>query len=534
VDRRVFLKTTGAAVAATAAGGLACPALSQGATARTLRLVPHADLANFDPIWSPAYIARNAALLVWDTLYGIDSDLQPQRQMIESEDVSSDGLLWTFRLRPGLKFHDGEPVLATDAVASIRRWAAREPMGQMIKAVENEVAVVDDRTFRWSLRRPFPKMLLALGKNNTPCAFIMPERIAKTDAFQQITEYVGSGPMKFNKAEWVPGAKAVFEKFADYVPRSEPSSWLSGGKKVYIDRVEWIIMPDSATASAALQNGEVDWWEIAPTDLAPVLKKNKNIKVEVADPLGNIGSFRFNFLHPPFNNVKARLAVLTALSQEDYMRALMGDDTAMWKTLPSYFTPGTPLYTEVGGDILKGPRNLEAAKKLLAESGYKGEPVTCLVAQDQQITKAFGDVTADLLKKIGFNVDFVATDWGTVGVRRAKKEPPGAAGGWGMFHTWHAGADCVNPAVYSAIRANGDKAWFGWPNVPSVEKEVEAWFDAKNLDEEKAAVARLNTEAFANGVYAPTGFFQVYQAWRTNITGIVKGPLPFLWDVKKT
>ena len=168
MDRRVFLKTTGAAVAATAAGGLACPALSQGATARTLRLVPHADLANFDPIWSTAYIARNAALLVWDTLYGIDTDLQPQRQMIESEDVSSDGLLWTFRLRPALKFHDGEPVLATDAVASIRRWAAREPMGQMIKAVENELAVVDDRTFRWSLRRPFPKMLLALGKMATP------------------------------------------------------------------------------------------------------------------------------------------------------------------------------------------------------------------------------------------------------------------------------------------------------------------------------------------------------------------------------
>jgi peptide/nickel transport system substrate-binding protein len=230
VDRRVFLKTTGAAVAATTAGGLACPALSQGATARTLRLVPHADLANFDPIWSPAYIARNAALLVWDTLYGIDTDLQPQRQMIEAEEVSADGLLWTFRLRPGLKFHDGEPVLATDAVASIRRWAAREPMGQMIKAVESEIAVVDDRTFRWSLRRPFPKMLLALGKMATPCCFIMPARIAATDPSKQISERVGSGPMRFVKNEWLPGARAVFEKFADYSPRQESASWLAGGK----------------------------------------------------------------------------------------------------------------------------------------------------------------------------------------------------------------------------------------------------------------------------------------------------------------
>jgi peptide/nickel transport system substrate-binding protein len=207
VHRRTFLTNTGAALAAPVIAGLARPAISQAAAARTLRLIPHADLANFDPIWSTAYIARNAAVLVWDTLYGVDSDLQPQRQMIESEDVSADGLVWTFRLRPELKFHDGEPVLARDAVASIRRWAAREPMGQMITAVENELAVIDDRTLRWSLRRPFPKMLLALGKMATPCCFIMPARIAATDPFKQITEYVGSGPMRFAKNEWLPGAR---------------------------------------------------------------------------------------------------------------------------------------------------------------------------------------------------------------------------------------------------------------------------------------------------------------------------------------
>src|ERR1700730_1263673 len=197
MDRRVFLKRTGAAAGAAAVAALARPAISQAAAARTLRLIPHADLANFDPIWSTAYIARNAALLVWDTLYGVDSELQPQRQMIDSEEVSADGLIWTFRLRPGLKFHDGEPVLATDAVASIRRWAAREPMGQMRKTVENELVAMDDWTFRWSLRRRFPKLLLALGKMATPCCFIMPARIAATDPFKQITEYVGSGPMRF-------------------------------------------------------------------------------------------------------------------------------------------------------------------------------------------------------------------------------------------------------------------------------------------------------------------------------------------------
>jgi peptide/nickel transport system substrate-binding protein len=533
MHRRKFLQGAAATGAIIGSGGLARLALSQGAAARTLRFVPQANLANFDPIWGTQYVVRNAAALVWDTLYGVDATLTPQRQMVEAEETSSDGLTWTFRLRPGLKFHDGEPVRAADAVASLIRWSARDPMGLMIKALQQEITAVDDRTFKWVLKKPFPKMLFALGKNNSPCSFIMPERIAKTDPFKQIEDYVGSGPMRFARAEWVPGAKAVFEKFDAYVPRDEPHSWLAGGKKMLVDRIEWTIMPDPATASAALQNGEVDWWENPISDLVPVLKRNRNVAVDIADPLGNVGSFRMNHLHPPFNDVRVRRAVLMALNQEEYMRALVGDDDNLWKPLPGYFTPGTPLYTEAGGEILKGKRDLDAAKKLLAESGYSGQPVTCVVAQDQPITKAQGDVTADLLKRLGMNVDFVATDWGTTGQRRAQKSPPGQ-GGWAMFHTWHAGADCINPAPYTAIRANGDGAWFGWPNSPEVEKEVSAWFEAKNLDEEKAAMGRLNKAALDYVVYAPTGFFLSYQAWRKNVSGIAKGPLPFFWGVGKS
>ncbi|UQR66394.1 ABC transporter substrate-binding protein [Bradyrhizobium sp. C-145] len=533
MDRRTVLKGLAGAGSLALTGGLSAPALSQGAAARTLRFVPQANLANFDPIWGTQYVVRNAAAMVWDTLYGIDSSLQPQRQMVESEETSDDGKIWTFRLRPGLKFHDGEPVLAKDVVASLSRWAARDPMGLMIIAIQQELTAVDDRTFKWVLKQPFPKMLYALAKNNAPCSFIMPERIAKTDPFKQITEYVGSGPMKFAKGEWVPGAKAVFEKFTDYVPRQEKASWLAGGKQILIDRVEWVVMPDPATAAAALQNGEVDWWENPIADLVPVLKKNKNISVDIGDPLGNIGSFRMNHLFAPFNDVRARRAVLMALSQEDYMRAIVGDDTALWKSLPGFFTPDTPLYSELGGEILKGKRDFDAAKKLLAESGYSGQPVTCLVAQDQPITKAQGDVTADLLKRLGMNVDFVATDWGTVGSRRAQKTPPGQ-GGWNMFHSWHAGADCITPAAYTAIRANGDKAWFGWPNSPNTEKEITAWFEAKNLEEEKAAIGRVNKAALEDVVYAPTGFFLTYTAWRKNVSGITKGPLPFFWGVSKS
>jgi peptide/nickel transport system substrate-binding protein len=531
MDRRSFLKT--GAVALAAAGGIAAPALSQGAAARTLRFVPQANLANFDPIWGTQYVVRNAAVLVWDTLYGFDERLQPQRQMVEGEEVSADGKTWTFRLREGLRFHDGEPVLAKDVVASINRWMPRDPMGQLLRRLNEELAVVDDRSFRWRLSAPFPKMTMALGKNATPMCFIMPERIAaRTDSFTQISEHVGSGPMRFVRNEWVPGARAVFTRFEQYVPRNEPASWLAGGKRMMVDRVEWVVMPDPATASAALQNGEVDWWENPITDLVPVLRRNRNVAVDIADPLGNIGSFRMNHLHPPFNNLKVRQAVMTALSQEDYMRALVGDDNNLWKVMGGFFTPGTPLYTEEGGAMMKAA-NLDAGKRLLAESGYAGEPVICIVAQDQPITKAQGDVTADLLKRLGMSVDFVATDWGTTGQRRAMKNPPNQ-GGWGMFHTWHAGADAINPVLYNAIRANGDGAWFGWPNVPAVEAEVPNWLAASNLEQERAAIGRLNRAAVENVVYCPTGFFLGYQAWRRNVSGIVKGPIPFAWGVSKT
>ncbi|MBN8872810.1 MAG: ABC transporter substrate-binding protein [Rhodospirillales bacterium] len=530
MHRRDFLKT--AAVAA--AGTLAAPNLGRAADAKTLRFIPQANLANLDPIWTTQYVVRNGSLLIWDTLFGVDEQLAPQPQMVEGYETSADGKTWTFKLRPGLKFHDGEPVRAKDVVASINRWMVRDaPMGLPIKKRTDALEAVDDQTFRFRLNQPYPKMLFALGKSSTPMLFIMPERIAATDPYKQITEFVGSGPMRFRRDEWVPGAKAIFERFDGYVPRSEKASWLAGGKRMHFDRVEWQIVPDTATASAALQNGEVDWWEIASPDLAPLLKKTPNVLVDIADPLGNIGSFRINHLHPPFNDVRARRAIQMALSQPDYMGAVVGDDQTLWKTLPGFFTPDTPLYTEFGGDILKGKRDYEGAKKLLAEAGYKGEPIVLLVATDLAITKAQGDVTADLLKRIGMNVDYVATDWGTVGQRRAKKDPP-SEGGWHIFHTWHAGADCVNPAPYTALDASGATAWFGWPKSDLVQEKIAAWYAAPDLAAEKQAIAELNKAAMDDVVYVPTGFFKAYQAWRKNVSGVVKAPFPVFWDVTKT
>jgi peptide/nickel transport system substrate-binding protein len=526
--RRDFLRTTSGAVSL-----LAAPRIGRAADSKVLRFVPQANLANLDPIWTTQYVVRNGSLLIWDTLYGVNDKLEPQPQMVEAHEVTPDFKTWTFRLRSGLKFHDNEPVLAKDAVASINRWMVRDPtMGVPIKRQLDALEVVDDRTFRFRLKVSYPRLLFALGKSSTPVLFIMPERLAATDPFKQISDYIGSGPMRFKKDEWVPGSGAAFERFAGYEPRAEKANWLSGGKRMNFDRIEWKILPEAATAAGALQNGEVDWVETPYTDLVPMLKKSPGVMVDIADPLGNIGSFRINHLYPPFNDVRARRALQIALSQPDYMRAVVGDDEALWKALPGYFPPDTPLYTEQGGDYLKGERKYDEAKKLLAEAGYKNEPIILLVATDVAITKAQGDVTADLLAKIGMNVQYTALDWGTVGQRRASKESPDK-GGWHIFHTWHAGADCANPAPYTALDASGPTAWFGWPKSDAVQAKIAEWYAAPDLAAEKVIISQLNQAAMDFVVYIPTGFFKAYQAWRSNVTGIVKAPFPLFWDVSK-
>ena len=171
----------------------------------------------------------------------------------------------------------------------------------------------------------------------------MPEHVAKADPMQQVKETIGSGPFKFVPGDFVPGSSAAYEKFDGYVPRQEPPDWASGGKVAYFKRIEWKIIPDSATAAAALQSGEVDWWEQVLADLVPLLKRNKGIEIGLANPTGYLGVLRFNELNPPFNDARIRRAVMMAVNQDDYMRAVTGNDTTAYRTCKALFPCGTPL-----------------------------------------------------------------------------------------------------------------------------------------------------------------------------------------------
>jgi peptide/nickel transport system substrate-binding protein len=504
---------------------------SPAAQQKTLKFIPEADLRSLDPIWTTAYITRNHGYMVYDTLFAVDDKFEPRPQMVDAWRVSDDKLTYTFTLRGGLKFHDGQPVRSADCIASIERWAKRDVLGQKLAEVTEKWTALDDRTFELKLKKPFALVLDALGKPSSNVPFIMPERLANTDAFEQVTEAVGSGPFKLVKEEWVPGNKVVYVKNTNYVPRQEPPSWASGGKVVKVDRVEWLYLPDSATAAAALNNGEVDWWQMVPPDLVPLLTKNKDIKVENTDPLGSMGLIRFNHLQPPFNNVKLRQALLPVVNQQDYLLAIAGDPKN-GTLCASFFTCGSPMSSTAGSEVLTGKRDLEKAKQLVRDSGYKGERIVVLSATDQPIVHAQGLVTMELLRKLGLNAELAASDWGTLITRRSSKEPV-ERGGWSIFHTWWVGPDLASPAINAALRSAGEKSWFGWPIDPQMEQLRDAWFDAEDLASQKRLADAMQQRAWETVPYIPTAQFIIPTAYRSNISGLLISPMALLWNVEK-
>jgi len=525
MKRRTFLATTAAALAA--------PGILRAQTkANVLRFVPEADVVIFDPVTTPSWQTRDYAYLVYDTLYGMDDRNQPQPQMVEGANTSADGLTWTLTLRDGLKFHDNEPVRAQDVAPSIRRWGARDAFGQALMAATHEIAAKGDRVVEIRLKKPFPLLPNALGKTMAYPCMVMPERIARSDPFKAITETVGSGPYRFVASERVPGAKLVFEKFAGYQPRKSGKAEQTAGPKVaHFDRVEWTIMQDTATAAAALQRGEIDWLQTPNNDLLPVLRSNKNLVVRTILPTGLIAYMRFNHLVPPFDNPAIRRALIGAIDQRDYMIAINGADQSLWRDGVGYFAPTSPYASKAGMEKLTGKRDYAKVKSDLEKAGYKGEKVVMLVAVNIPYLKMMGEVSNDVFKKIGLNVDYVATDWTTV-VQRRQKTEPAEQGGWNIFSIYDNGANELDPASHLLLRGNGKEAQFGWPTMPKIEQLRNAWFDARAAAEQKKICEQIQLQAFEDVPYIPLGQSIPPTAYRNSITGVLSGH-PFFWNVRR-
>src|SRR5262244_794707 len=425
-----------AALAALAASALGAHAET------TLRAVMHSDLKIVDPIWTTAYISRNHGYMIYDTLFAMDAQGEIKPEMVDKYEASADKLLYTFTLRDGLLWHDGTPVTAEDCIASIRRWAARDTLGQKVMSFVDSMSAQGPKAFTIKLKEPTGLLIFALGKPSSNVPFMMPKRVADTDPNVQISDFVGSGPFVFQKDEWKPGDKAVYVKFAQYKPRPEPASGLAGGKVVKVDRVEWRAIPDHQTAINALLANEIDYIESPPHDLLPVLRKDAGVRLTNSNPLGNQYVFRFNTLAKPFDNAKVRQAVLVAFNQKDFLEAVIGDP-AYYKVCKALFPCGSPNSSTKGMDGFLDS-NFEKAKALLKEANYDGTPIVLMQSTDLVVLTNLAPVAKNLMEKAGFKVDMQSMDWQTLVARRAKKDPP-AQGGWHAFLTAWVAADILDP-----------------------------------------------------------------------------------------
>ncbi len=506
------------------------PALAQNTV---LRVVPHSNLAILDPIWTTAYMSRNHGYMIYDTLFGTDEHAKIKPQMVESWTESTDHRLWTFKLRKGLEFHDGKPVTGEDVIASLQRWGKRDAMGQALFTFVQRMDSPTPDTFRIFLGEACGFVLEALGKPSSNVPFIMPKRVADTDAFKQIDDYTGSGPYVFKKDEFKPGDKAVYTKFAKYVPRSEPPSGTAGGKQVYIDRVEWnLALRDAQAQVNALQKGEVDIIEALGFDFYEAAKTNPDIQLPKYANLGLQYMARFNHLHKPFDNAKVRQAAIAAMSQEPFLRASVGVKE-LYKTCPSMFICGTP-YGSLAGSELQSKSSMKKAQELLKASGYDGTPIVIMKPTDLASIQKLPDVAAQLLRQAGFKVDLQAMDWQTLVGRRAKKDPLDK-GGWSMFLTAWNVFDVWSPIANPTMDTRGEKSgWFGWASDDKMVELRNQFMRATDEPTKKKLADLMHARAFEIGTHAPLGEFNQPMAARKNISGFFITNGNIYWNLKKS
>ena len=530
MDRRKFLAGT-ASIAAAAA--VSKPAIVQAQANRVIKFVPEADVVVFDPVVTPSAQTREHAWLIYDTLYGVDDKYNAHPQMAEGHVVENNGLTWKITLREGLKFHDGERVLARDAAASVNRWTKRDSFGQALGAATNEIVATSDRVLEIRLKKPFPLVPDALGKTmafhvSGDAGAHCPDRPIQADhrsdrqrALQICRQRARAGRARRLRAVCRLRAAQGWPDRNDGRPEApdvrsrrmvDHSGCRDGSGGIAARR-------DRLAADAAIR---ISFRRCGAMPTSPCAR---SLRSGSWPTCGSITCIRRS------TTPRSRRAIIGAIAQSDYMIAINGTDNTLWKDDIGYFVPGSPLASNAGMEKLTGKRDLAKVKSDIEKSGYKGEKIAMMVAVDVPYLKTMGDVTQDLFKQIGLNLDYQAVDWTTVVQRRAKMDPP-SAGGWNMYCINDNGVNQLNPASHFILRGNGKNASFGWPTSEKLEALRDQWFDAPNLDAQKKIAAQIQLQAFEDVPYIPLGQSIAPTAYRKDIVGVLNGQ-PTFWNVKR-
>ena len=531
MKRRSFLLGTASAASLVAVGR---PAAAQ-ARANVLKYVPSGTLNNLDPMWTTAdVVAREHGHMIYDTLFGMTDEFAASPQLAQGHAFNADNTECRITLRQGLVFHDNSPIQAQDCVSSIKRWMSANGslIGQYVASILVDLTAADDHTIVFRMSRPFPMLVNLMASIVAPVPFIMPKRIADQAPSADFSDTTGSGPFRFVASEFRAGIKAVYEKFAGYKPTSAKFEGMTSGPKVvHFERVEWLSIPDSSTAFSALQSGEVDWVAQTQPELLEIARQTPTLTVSKMESLPLVCTLRFKSKNAPFHNRKLRQALLRAISQKDFGIATVGNDTDAYMEGVGFFPPGTPMASRAGLEPLLAGQNLQEARRLIAESGYNGELIRVLGPTNVTTLAAHAEVGIDLFRRLGLNVRPEMVDWGTVVQKRTSRAPV-SEGGWSaMFLVWP-GPTMMLPATNTMLQGAGDKAPFGWPDIPRLEELRAKWFEAPSLDAQKKIAEDIQRVAMEELPYIPVSAIFSFTVTRAALKDRVIG-FPIFWNVRR-
>lgn len=466
-----------------------------------------------DSMFTTATITEDISPHLFESLFAKDSSFNPKPMLVDDYDLSNDELIYTFKLRSGVKFHDGAELTADDVVTSLKRWSAITGRGKLVFDRMESIDAADDLTVTMAFNQPTGVLLSFLAAAE---AFIMPAKIAEEAGGDQLTEeqYIGTGPFRF--VEHVVDQHLRLARFDDYSSRDEEPDGSFGRRRAYVDTVDFIPVPDESVRANGILSGEYHFGDPLPPDFLDSLTNDPSVTELVVKPY-YLYSPIFNKKQGLFANEAARHAVQMAFSQSEALKAGFGRDELI-RADPSIAGEETIWYSTSGADAYDQP-DPEKAKALLKEAGYAGETIRWITTHEYAYNFKIADFVKQELEAIDMNVELVVSDWATVIERRAKADE------YEIFMTGF--PQYINPAQ----QVFNDADWPGWWNSDAKDESVEAMIAASDPDSLGSAIEQYTETLWEEMPIIKLGDNFVLRARRNEMKGYSNVPNWFFWNV---
>lgn len=467
-----------------------------------------------DPQYTTAAATRNIAMHVFEMLVTRDENNAVINGLADDRTASADGLVYTFKIRTGVRFHDGRELTSADVLASFERYR-RLRLGNALEPVE-AMEAPDPATFVIRLKEPVPLFLENISAFTIPIAIFPADQRDKPGGK---IDMIGTGPYQF--VEWVPDSHVKLKRFPGYVPdgRYAGNAGFGGRKVAYLDDVTFRFMPEAAARIAAIETGEVQVIEDVPPKAATRLARDQAIKVHALRHWWLHGAW-VNTAKPPTDKLLVRRAIQTALDMEEVM-AIATDGA--YELQPGFQYPGDAYYVTSGAQYYN-VNNRERAKQLLAQAGYAGEPVVIITNSSfQSMYQAAVDVTQQL-RDIGMNVRMDVFDWATASARLRDRDA------WNFWFTGHGTATAVGPA--DAVRNMVSPRPNQFTPDPVLDQLYEQLLRGHTLEERRATFAQIQDRIYEQVLFLKFGDLEKIQASRREVKGFTPYRMARFWNVQ--